>query len=152
MVGWGGTLLKQASQLIASDFNPISPIYSIDPCSYVESICQFKRKPTLFQMPKRRIQGVDGDASSQLRSKRHRSTTQHGFDGVLDNGTKTLYRALRVSRGFERQKLGRRQKTAKEQQATAESTRLASEVTALKVSARSEHMLEDLAVTPVARN
>lgn len=109
--------------------------------------------PHCIKMPKRRIQGVeDNDVSSQPPSKRHRSTPHHGFEGVLENGKKTLYRALRVSRGFERQKLGRRQKSAKEQQATTESVRLASEVTALKVSRCSDHILEDLAVTPVSRN
>ena len=101
-------------------------------------------------MPKRGNQGVEtGDVP---RPKRRRSTTQYGFEGVLDNGTKTLYRALRVSRGFERQKLGRRQKSAKEQQSTTESIRLASEVIALKVSARSNYIFEDLAVTSAFRN
>ena len=101
-------------------------------------------------MLKRGHQGVEnGDVP---RSKGHRSTAEYGFEGVLDNGTKTLYRALRVSRGFERQKLGRRQKSAKEQQSATESTRLASEVIALKVSARSDYTFEDLAVTSAFRN
>lgn len=67
-------------------------------------------------------------------SKRRKTSRPDGLEGVLENGKKTLHRALRVSRGFERQKLGRRQKTAKEQDESAESARLTNEVTALKVS------------------
>jgi hypothetical protein len=44
-----------------------------------------------------------------------------------------LHRALKVARGFERQKLGRRQKTAKDNQDVAEVARLEAEVVALKV-------------------
>ncbi|KAL8787857.1 MAG: hypothetical protein Q9195_007597 [Heterodermia aff. obscurata] len=54
-------------------------------------------------------------------SKRQRNSQQDDLEGILDNGKKALYRALRVSKGFERQKLGRRQKTAKEQKESVES-------------------------------
>ena len=87
-------------------------------------------------MPKRkRSESEGGDCCPDLPSKRHGSSKQRSLEGVLDNGKKTLYRALRVSRGFERQKLGRRQGAAKEKHDTAATNRLASEVTALKVSA-----------------
>ena len=92
--------------------------------------------PIKLVMPKRKAsESEGGDRSPESPSKRHKSSKQRSLEGVLDNGKKALYRALQVSRGFERQKLGRRQKTAKEQHATADTARLASEVTALKVSA-----------------
>ena len=83
-------------------------------------------------MGKRKFDAVDGNDLSA--SKRQKSSQQDDLEGILDNGKKALYRALRVSKGFERQKLGRRQKTAKEQNESVESVRLAEEVTALKVS------------------
>ena len=78
--------------------------------------------------------GEDNDRSPAFPLKLQGTSQQRNLESVLDNGKKTLYRALRVSRGFERQKLGRRQKTAKEQHASTESIRLVSEVAALKVS------------------
>ena len=54
-------------------------------------------------------------------------------NGVLDRSTNSLFRSLKVARGFERQKLGRRQKTAKaDSNATTDTARLEAEVTALK--------------------
>lgn len=84
-------------------------------------------------MPKRKLEeATDSDVDgAPLRRKLPR---RGGLDGILENCKKTLFRAFKVSRGFERQKLGRRQKTAKEQNAPAETARLAQEVTALKVS------------------
>lgn len=52
---------------------------------------------------------------------------------TLDQYEKTLFRALRLARGFERQKLGRRQKVAKQTKDDAETARLNAEVAALKV-------------------
>lgn len=54
------------------------------------------------------------------------------FDGLLDQGKKSLFRSLKVARGFERQKLGRRQKTAKTESNAADTARLEAEVAALK--------------------
>lgn len=51
----------------------------------------------------------------------------------IEHGTKILHRALKVARGFERQKLGRRQKAAKDKKDGAETARLEAEVAALKV-------------------
>ncbi len=84
--------------------------------------------PWTFQMLKRKLE--DGNDSDIARRKLPR---RGGLDDILENGKKSLFRALKVSRGFERQKLGRRQKTAKEQDAPA--ARLAQEITALKVGA-----------------
>lgn len=52
---------------------------------------------------------------------------------TLDQYEKPLFRALRLARGFERQKLGRRQKVAKKAKDDAETARLNTEVAALKV-------------------
>ncbi len=54
------------------------------------------------------------------------------LDGLLDQGKKSLFRSLKVARGFERQKLGRRQKTAKTENNATEIARLEAEVAALK--------------------
>ena len=55
------------------------------------------------------------------------------LESALDNGKKSLFRALKVARGFERQKLGRRQKLAKEKNLENECRRLDAEVATLKV-------------------
>lgn len=53
----------------------------------------------------------------------------------FDHGKQQLFRALKTARGFERQKLGRRQKTAKQDGDTKALERLIMEVQALKVRA-----------------
>lgn len=83
-------------------------------------------------MPKRKLEDTN-DSDVDDASLRRKFPRRGGLEGILENGKKTLFRAFKVSRGFERQKLGRRQKTAKEQDAPAETARLAQEVTALKV-------------------
>ena len=52
---------------------------------------------------------------------------------ALDQYEKALFRALKLARGFERQKLGRRQKAAKQSNDDVETARLNAEVAALKV-------------------
>ncbi len=54
------------------------------------------------------------------------------LDGLLDQGKTSLFRSLKVARGFERQKLGRRQKTAKTESNATGTARLEAEVAALK--------------------
>ncbi len=85
-------------------------------------------------MPKRKFEEYKraegkptGASDGALRLQRER------LDAILEQAKKTLSRALKVARGFERQKLGRRQKVANEQDEDAETKRLAAEVTALKV-------------------
>ncbi|KAI9834082.1 MAG: hypothetical protein M1819_003367 [Sarea resinae] len=53
-------------------------------------------------------------------------------EAKIVHGRKLLNRALKTAKGFERQKLGRRQKVAKEKNDAAESARLDAEVGALK--------------------
>ena len=58
---------------------------------------------------------------------------QRQVEHLLEQGKKALFKSLKVARGFERQKLGRRQKTAKEEKAEDDLIRLNAEVAALKV-------------------
>ncbi|OJD19280.1 hypothetical protein AJ78_00729 [Emergomyces pasteurianus Ep9510] len=50
----------------------------------------------------------------------------------LGHGCQLIHRALKTARGFERQKLGRRQKTAKQTKETAQLSRIEEEIQALK--------------------
>lgn len=50
-----------------------------------------------------------------------------------EHGAQTLHKALKTARGFERQKLGRRQKTARSNNNEADLQRMEAEVHALKV-------------------
>ena len=58
---------------------------------------------------------------------------QQRLEGILDQGKRSAFQALKVARGSERQKLGRRQKVAKAENNNAETARLDGEVAALKV-------------------
>ena len=58
---------------------------------------------------------------------------QDQLEEALEQGKKNLFRALKLARGFERQKLGRRQKSARAKNEAGISSRLAAEVTVLKV-------------------
>lgn len=83
-------------------------------------------------MPKR---GYEDFEEPNYNPATGRKKARHGnLDAILDNGRKALFRAMKVGRGFERQKLGRRQKLANEQKNSTDVARLASEVAALKVS------------------
>ena len=55
------------------------------------------------------------------------------LEKLLQGSTRLLAQALKLARGFERQKLGRRQKTAKAAANADDSKRLVAEVKALKV-------------------
>ncbi|SLM33803.1 Bud-site selection protein, BUD22 [Lasallia pustulata] len=84
-------------------------------------------------MPKRKrfeistaVDPVDESLDRSVRSQRQQLET------FIEYGKKNLFRSLKVARGFERQKLGRRQKTAKEKHDDAEIARLEAEVAALK--------------------
>lgn len=55
------------------------------------------------------------------------------LQNILEQSKIALTRALRIAKRIERQKLGRRQKTAKESNAVSEGARLNTEVASLKV-------------------
>ncbi|OJD27913.1 hypothetical protein ACJ73_00680 [Blastomyces percursus] len=69
----------------------------------------------------------------------------------IEHGCQLIHRALKPARGFERQKLGRRQKAAKKSNETAQLSRIEEEIQALKgldlgVTAE-RHLLKQLAKT-----
>lgn len=85
-------------------------------------------------MPKRKYEDYNevegkqaGVLNQALRSQREQ------FQVILEQSKKSLVRALKLARGFERQKLGRRQKVAKAKQEDADTARMDAEVAALKV-------------------
>ena len=85
-------------------------------------------------MPKRK-RGEEAIPNGGAVSTSSRALRNHHaqVDGAIVNGKRTLFKALKTARGFERQKLGRRQKTASEAKAEDDVKRLAIEVAALKV-------------------
>lgn len=85
-------------------------------------------------MSKRKFsESVAAEAPSNAISPKALRLQRLQLDGLIDQGKTSLFRALRVARGIERQKLGRRQKTARTENAKSEIARLSAEVTALKV-------------------
>lgn len=81
-------------------------------------------------MPKRKLSELNGPArpdARKLSMKAIRLT--HKFE----QGVQVISKSLKTARGFERQKLSRREKTAKSQNDSATLSRLAEEVEALKV-------------------
>lgn len=73
------------------------------------------------------------DAGGKKYPRVNLSAQRQSFENVLERSKQRLFQALKLARGFERQKLGRRQKVAKEAGDDGDSERLATEVTALKV-------------------
>lgn len=85
-------------------------------------------------MPKRNFDGFrENDADRQSLDDGSLRAQRKQLERVLEHGKTKLFRALKLGRGFERQKLGRRQKIAKESNANSEMARLSAEVAALKV-------------------
>jgi hypothetical protein len=85
-----------------------------------------KRKHSEFQED-----GPDGREES--RDERRVDLRATRLRHKYERGAQLLYRALKTARGFERQKLGRRQKTAKKEGDHKTLERLEKEVYALKV-------------------
>lgn len=83
-------------------------------------------------MPKRkRVEFEDSNPTNPDKSECKIQRKQLQLE--IDHGCRILYRALKIARGFERQKLGRRQKSAREKQEDTRLARLEVEVQALKV-------------------
>lgn len=78
-------------------------------------------------MPKRKR-----DTNDEPRQARQAATDKR-VEEKLFHGRKLLQRALKLAKGFERQKLGRRHKTAAQKGEAEELTRLDAEILALKV-------------------
>ena len=116
--------------LLISNLNlgriPIQLLFSISPTLTCRSFAMSKRKRSHETLQKPSIDSNDiMEPSCHQRRQLPTST--------LDQYEKNLFRALRLARGFERQKLGRRQKVAKQAKDDAETARLNAEVAALKV-------------------
>ena len=85
-------------------------------------------------MSKRKYAEISGrEAISNGSPGKKLGLQQRQVEHLLEQGKKALFRSLKVARGFERQKLGRRQKTAKAEKAETDIIRLDAEVAALKV-------------------
>ena len=83
---------------------------------------------------KRKYDEITGrGATSNGNSDKKLGLQQRQVEHLLEQGKKALFKSLKVARGFERQKLGRRQKTARAEKAYDDLTRLNAEVAALKV-------------------
>ncbi|KAL8762939.1 MAG: hypothetical protein Q9184_001161 [Pyrenodesmia sp. 2 TL-2023] len=83
-------------------------------------------------MSKRKRESDDGTERGEKDDLRAARAQRPHFENVLERSRKTLFQALKLARGFERQKLGRRQKVAKATKDDVDSKRLAAEVIALK--------------------
>lgn len=85
-------------------------------------------------MPKRNFDEFrETDVDSQRLDDGTLRAQRTQLERVLEHGKRRLFQALKLGRGFERQKLGRRQKTAKESNTESGMVRLNAEVAALKV-------------------
>ena len=84
-------------------------------------------------MPKRKHDEISrSEITSYATTDRALRLQRLQLDGLLNQSKKSLFRSLKVARGFERQKLGRRQKTAKAESNVTDTARLEAEVAALK--------------------
>lgn len=85
-------------------------------------------------MSKRKRENEDGFlAGGTDHTRANLSAQRQSLENVLERSKQPLFQALKLARGFERQKLGRRQKVAKAAGDDGDSERLAAEVAALKV-------------------
>lgn len=91
-------------------------------------------------MPKRKLnelyrsRSTNGKPSSEVLSAQEAAAEQR-----IARGKKLLNRGLKLAKGFERQKLGRRHKAASQKGDAAEVARLEAEIQALKVRKNSRH-------------
>lgn len=86
-------------------------------------------------MPKRKRGDVaDSEEAPGTAKSRNAELLERRLQGVIENGKTQLFRALKLARGLERQKLGKRQKNARQKKASSEEVnRLAEEARVLKV-------------------
>lgn len=84
-------------------------------------------------MPKRKLSELDGSGRPDNGKPRKLSMKAIRLTNKFDQGVQLISKGLKTARGFERQKLSRREKTAKSQNDSAALARLSEEVQALKV-------------------
>ncbi|KAJ5899419.1 hypothetical protein N7495_004163 [Penicillium taxi] len=83
-------------------------------------------------MPKRKLSDLEGSKPSKHSDTRKLSIKAVRLTVKFEHGVEIILKALKMARGFERQKLSRREKTAKSENNSAALTKLAEEVAALK--------------------
>ncbi|KAI9748456.1 MAG: hypothetical protein M1835_001794, partial [Candelina submexicana] len=83
-------------------------------------------------MPKRKRHQPEAEQYDRPAVPRLMEARKQQVEAKIVHGIKVLNRALKTAKGFERQKLGRRQKAAKEKDTPANIMRLDAEVEALK--------------------
>ncbi|KAJ5940058.1 Bud-site selection protein BUD22 [Penicillium verrucosum] len=83
-------------------------------------------------MPKRKLEEVSGPAPTRSSDTRKMSIHGTRLTQMFENGVLMIMRGLKTSRGFERQKLSRREKTAKQQKDDKALARLKEEIETLK--------------------
>lgn len=84
----------------------------------------------MTKMPKRKLSELNGSAHGDARKLSMKAIR---LTNKFEQGVQQISKGLKVARGFERQKLSRREKTAKLQGESTTLSRLAEEVEALKV-------------------
>lgn len=89
-------------------------------------------------MPKRKRDTPEGGEAEE-KTAAQPSLKQLRAEQKFEHGAKLLTRAFKTARGFERQKLGRRHKSAASSNNTADVTRIDAEVAALKVGCAVVH-------------
>ncbi|KKZ63345.1 hypothetical protein EMCG_02346 [[Emmonsia] crescens] len=82
-------------------------------------------------MPKRKRSDYEESNISNLDDRRLGAQIAR-LEQKIEHGCQLIHRALKTARGFERQKLGRRQKTARQANETAQLSRIEEEIQALK--------------------
>jgi hypothetical protein len=97
---------------------------------------QTQHSAEIKNMPKRKLGDTDGPARSSDKAHRKMSMKAVRLGVKFEHGVQMIVRGLKTARGFERQKLSRREKTARSE--NSENTRmtllkLAEEIEALKV-------------------
>jgi len=84
-------------------------------------------------MPKRKRDGQSQDNIDEREEVKGRASGSKRLEEKLHHHQTLIFRALKIAKGFERQKLGRRRKTALKTK-PADVARIDAEIEALKVS------------------
>ena len=84
-------------------------------------------------MPKRKRDAIADNVAADVDDSKPAGARQQRVAFKIDHGQKLLNRAFKTAKGFERQKLGRRRKTAASNTDAKEVARIDSETAVLKV-------------------
>ena len=84
-------------------------------------------------MPKRKLSDLESTPQTNSTSKSKPSIQVTRLNQLFDQGVQSLSRALKTARGFERQKLGKREQKAKKEKDEKLLERIGEEIGTLKV-------------------